>query len=75
MMVVQDIVHALQLSNVQVKCMRAEALTMKYDTLLGRAVANIPKFLSFSAHLLAKESKNGLYYFKGMCSNEICGGY
>eukprot|EP00746_Dinoflagellata_sp_MGD_P012560 gnl/MRDRNA2_/MRDRNA2_126836_c0_seq1.p1 gnl/MRDRNA2_/MRDRNA2_126836_c0~~gnl/MRDRNA2_/MRDRNA2_126836_c0_seq1.p1 ORF type:complete len:363 (+),score=69.23 gnl/MRDRNA2_/MRDRNA2_126836_c0_seq1:187-1275(+) len=53
MMVVEDLVTKLGLSNVSVVRSRAEALTdRKFDFMLGRAVADIPTFLGFSSHLI-----------------------
>lgn len=77
--VVQDIANSLGLSNVKVLHARAETITEKYDFLLGRAVSNIPNFLSFSSHLMTSSSKSeytkvskyntnirtGLLYIKG----------
>lgn len=66
--VVQDIVSKLGLKNVKVVHKRAEEYQEEHDFILGRAVAAIPAFLSFSSHLLAKTSiheKSGLFYIKG----------
>lgn len=77
-MVVKDIASQLNLPNVDIRRCRAEEITDKYDFIMGRAVADVPTFLGFSAHLLDKESKvtnsvtenekivgSGLYYLKG----------
>jgi 16S rRNA (guanine527-N7)-methyltransferase len=78
-LVVQSIAQTLGLPNVRVVNARAEALTEKFDFMLGRAVTKIPNFLSFSSHLLDENSKsrpsqsaneiqnvsNGLLYIKG----------
>jgi len=56
MAVVSDIVRSMKLQNVVVRRTRAEDISDKYDVLLGRAVAAIPKFLSFSSHLLSDSS-------------------
>jgi hypothetical protein len=78
MMVVDDIAKQLGLENVRVLCTRAEKHLEKYDFLLGRAVSAIPNFLSFSSHLMRKDSpspeaqahdgrsvNSGLLYLKG----------
>eukprot|EP01041_Mallomonas_annulata_P012278 gene12278-25817_t len=78
MMVVEDIATKLQLKNVRVLKIRAEEISDKYDFIFGRAVAAIPKFLGFSAHLLDPHSPSaqtigpmghnigsGLLYLKG----------
>lgn len=67
MMVVQDIVQSLSLNNVDVVCSRAEEHHGQYDYLLGRAVTSIPKFLSFSSHLMSRrtDGHRGLLYIKG----------
>eukprot|EP01039_Chlorochromonas_danica_P005431 gene5431-5976_t len=67
MMVVQDIVQSLSLNNVEVVCSRAEEHHGQYDYLLGRAVTSIPKFLSFSSHLMSRrtDGHRGLLYIKG----------
>lgn len=67
-MVVQDIISKLSLKNVKVVNKRAEEYKYEHDFILGRSVAAIPTFLSFSSHLLAKTSthqKSGLLYIKG----------
>lgn len=71
-MVVSDIVNKLELKNVQIVSERAEKFepTKLYDVILGRAVASIPDFLSFSAHLLNEDevesnSNRGILYIKG----------
>lgn len=78
MMIVSDIVSSLQLKNVKIVCSRAEAFVGEYDFLLGRAVSALPNFLSFSSHLMRKNSSmasasaydgrlidSGLLYLKG----------
>lgn len=79
-MVVKDIAAQLKLPNVDIRRCRAEEINDKYDFLMGRAVADVPTFLGFSAHLLDKDSRvadsvvrdkdktivgSGLYYLKG----------
>ena len=67
--VVQSLIEALGLKNVQARQMRAEDLTHKYDFVTGRAVKSLPIFLSWiqknlragQAHSLA----NGVLYWKG----------
>ena len=76
MVVVEDLTKSLKLNNVKIKNVRAETIIDdKYDYLLGRAVSAIPKFLSFSSHLLKDFNNNnyddlsishsGLLYIKG----------
>ena len=57
MAVVNDIVKSMKLPNVEVVRARAEDVRESYDFILGRAVAAIPKFLSFSSHFLSGRSK------------------
>lgn len=74
MKVVSDMVDTLQLKNVRVVTARAEALNYEsYDAVLGRAVAAVPTFLSYSSHLVAsrrsgsnwKDNTGGVFYIKG----------
>lgn len=60
MMVVQDLADSLGLKNVRVICNRAEKLDERFDFMLGRAVSNLPNFLSFSSHLVDGKSKTPL---------------
>lgn len=53
MKVVSDMVKVLGLKNVNVVTSRAEKYHEQFDVVLGRAVASIPDFLSYSAHFLA----------------------
>ena len=57
MMVVQDLADQLELKNVRVICSRAEKLNERFDFMLGRAVSNLPNFLSFSSHFVDGKSK------------------
>ncbi|MFL2847538.1 MAG: 16S rRNA (guanine(527)-N(7))-methyltransferase RsmG [Coraliomargaritaceae bacterium] len=67
--VVQSITDELGLENVEAKQIRAETLKRKYDFVTGRAVKNLPEFLSWIQNNLQKGSKhsldNGVIYWKG----------
>lgn len=72
MMIVKDIVNSLKLKNVNIVVSRAEEYNKKFDYIIGRAVSNLPNFLSFSSHFLNRRDNNnndnnkyGLYYLKG----------
>ncbi len=81
MKIVAELTETLKLFNTTVICTRAEDFKSNifgYDFIVGRAVASIPKFLSYSAHLLENTSKSksgnkqkdliyesGLLYLKG----------
>ena len=58
MMVVNDIAVSLSLKNVRVLCSRAEKINETFDFMLGRAVSNLPNFLSFSSHFVDGKSKS-----------------
>jgi 16S rRNA (guanine527-N7)-methyltransferase len=70
-----EIFQQLGLKNVNVVADRAENHQLQYDIIVARSVANLPKFLSFSSHLLRSSVEdntkysdaygNGLYYIKG----------
>ena len=70
-LVVEDISKALKLDNVRIVNDRAEAYAKKgnsFDFLTGRAVSNLPHFLTFSCDLLKNDSEapnSGLLYVKG----------
>jgi 16S rRNA (guanine(527)-N(7))-methyltransferase RsmG len=49
---VREVSKSLQLRNVKFVVSRAEDYHGAYDFILGRAVADLPTFLSFTAHLL-----------------------
>jgi len=57
------------LANVEAKQVRAEALRSQFDFVTGRAVKNLPEFLSWISNNLQKGNKhslpNGVIYWKG----------
>jgi 16S rRNA (guanine527-N7)-methyltransferase len=67
--VVQTIVDELGLKNVATKQVRAEALKTQFDFVTGRAVKNLPEFLSWIQNNLEKGDQhslpNGVIYWKG----------
>lgn len=67
--VVNEIASTLGLKNVKGIHSRSEAIKQKYDFVISRAVTEIPKFIDFTKHLIAKNDKNGLpngfLYLKG----------
>jgi len=78
MKIVEEIATSLGLKNVEVVTSRAEAFTdRKYKFIMGRAVSNLPNFLSFSSHFLDADAggspmngdmsskTGGLLYLKG----------
>jgi 16S rRNA (guanine527-N7)-methyltransferase len=71
MMVVENIVNRLELSNVEVRRGRAEELPKKkvYDFVLGRAVTSLPVFFGWVRDKVAKGARNspanGILYLKG----------
>ena len=70
-MVVEDMVSKLGLSNVSVRRGRVEELPKKktYDFVIGRAVTALPVFFGWVRDKVAKRSRNspanGILYFKG----------
>lgn len=66
---VEDIAQRLGLKNVEVRHTRAEAIKREFDFITGRAVSNLPEFVSWVRQLGRKGSKNslenGLLYWKG----------
>lgn len=70
-MVVEDMIKRLELSNVEVRRGRVEELPKKktYDFVFGRAVTALPTFFSWVQDKIAKGSKhspaNGILYLKG----------
>ena len=70
-MVVEDMIKRLELSNVEVRRGRVEELPKKktYDFVSGRAVTALPTFFSWVQDKIAKGSKhspaNGILYLKG----------
>ena len=70
-MVVEDIVRRLELTNVEIIRGRAEELPRKkaYDFILGRAVTSLPVFFGWVRDKVAKGARNspanGILYLKG----------
>ena len=70
-MVVEDMVKRLNLTNTDVKRGRVEELPKKrtYDFILGRAVTALPTFFGWVHDKISKGSKhspaNGILYLKG----------
>ena len=70
-MVVEDMVKQLDLSNAEVKRGRVEELPRKktYDFIIGRAVTALPTFFGWVQDKVAKGAKhspaNGILYLKG----------
>lgn len=66
---IQSISDRLQLKNVSLKAERVETIFQKFDFVLGRAVANIPTFYSWTRKNISPHSKNklnnGILYLKG----------
>ena len=65
---VDDMVNQLQLRNVRVSCLRAEALTDKYDLVVTRGVSELQKLWQWAAPLLNDSSERmprGLIAYKG----------
>jgi len=69
LLVVEAVVEALGLKNVQVKHLRAEACTDKADFIISRAVASLDKLLHWARPLLKDQQinalPNGLIALKG----------
>ena len=67
--VVQSIADELGLANVEAKQVRAETLKTQFDFVTGRAVKNLPEFLSWISDNLQKGNRhslpNGVIYWKG----------
>lgn len=68
-LVVNEIVKALGLTNVIAVNQRAETLKHKYDFIVSRAVTAFPNFVSLTRGLISKKSfndlPNGIIYLKG----------
>jgi 16S rRNA (guanine527-N7)-methyltransferase len=64
---VQEMVRALNLSNVTAEQIRAEQLRPKYDYIVSRAVARLATFHPWIAHRYKPNgpASSGLYYLKG----------
>ncbi len=67
--VVQSIADKLSLKNVFAEQVRAEVFKTKFDFVTGRAVKNLPEFLSWIQNNLEKGNQhslpNGVIYWKG----------
>jgi len=67
--VVNEVVQALELTNVVGKHTRAEEITQQFDFVVTRAVARIKKFLPWVKGKISAESKNtiknGVLFLKG----------
>lgn len=65
----QTIVSQLELKNVSFKAERVEAISQKFDFVIGRAVADLPTFCAWTQKNVAPHSKNtlanGILYLKG----------
>ncbi|PCH91117.1 MAG: 16S rRNA (guanine(527)-N(7))-methyltransferase RsmG [Bacteroidetes bacterium] len=59
-MVVQDIIDVLDLTNTTSECVRAEELKGQYHFILARAVGDLPKLIGYSKGLIAKDQINNL---------------
>lgn len=75
---VEEIITAVELTNVRVLCVRAEVVRDRFDQVLGRAVAPLPEFLRWAAPLVRRGAKgtpaNGVLYFKGTLWREELAG-
>lgn len=67
--VVNAVIEALQLKNVEATHARAEKIIGEYDFIVSRAVTNMPDFVKWVRAKVAKKSvhelKNGILYLKG----------
>jgi 16S rRNA (guanine527-N7)-methyltransferase len=67
--VVDEIVQATGLKNVETRHCRAEDLKGQFDFVVSRAVTQLPVFLSWVKHRIAKRNintlNNGILYLKG----------
>jgi 16S rRNA (guanine527-N7)-methyltransferase len=62
--VVDEVVKHLQLENVATIHARSEAVHLKFDALVSRAVTRFEPFMHMTKHLL-KPNAMGMYYLKG----------
>jgi 16S rRNA (guanine527-N7)-methyltransferase len=71
---VEDMVKELELANVDVVNKRAETLESRWDFVLGRAVASLPRFIGWIRKNIrpggSAEVPNGLLYWKGSLYKE-----
>jgi 16S rRNA (guanine527-N7)-methyltransferase len=67
--VVKDIVNQLKLVNCSAQTIRAEQIHNKFDFIVSRAVAPMPKFYTWVKQKISRQSKNilpnGIIYLKG----------
>jgi len=65
--VVQEIAHALHLTNVKATQTRAEQVSEKYDFIVSRAVARLSEFYTWIHNRFKQpaDATHGLYYLKG----------
>jgi len=67
--VVEAVVEALGLENVEVSHTRVQEVKHSYDFVVSRAVTNLPDFLNWTKNKIDKKSfnklKNGIIYLKG----------
>jgi len=59
-MVVQDVIEQLKLSNASAENIRAEQLKKQYDFVISRAVAESKQIVQWSEKLILKQNKNAL---------------
>jgi len=68
-MVVEGVVSALGLKNIDPQCVRVETLTKHYDYAVSRAVTAMPEFVKWVWPLLERGQHgtlpNGILYLKG----------
>lgn len=60
LLVVEAIKEAIGLENIKTTHIRAEELKRKYDFVISRAVAALPKLLEWTSKNIRKEHKNGI---------------
>jgi len=66
--VVEHVAQELDLSNVTTQQIRVEELRSQYDYVLGRAVADLPKFVSWvrkNLRVVNQKFSGGIFYLKG----------
>jgi 16S rRNA (guanine527-N7)-methyltransferase len=67
--VVEAIIDELELNNCKARQIRAEDVTGQYDFILGRAVTNLPRFISIISDKVSNKCfnslDNGVLYLKG----------
>ncbi|MHC5200812.1 16S rRNA (guanine(527)-N(7))-methyltransferase RsmG [Myroides sp. LJL119] len=68
-LVVNQVIQELGLTNIKAEQMRAEKVEEKFDFIVSRAVTNMPDFVSWIRHRTKKENnhefENGILYLKG----------